>query len=488
VIPVRDGVQLIAYADRLGGSVAALTGLLDGPLAGLFSGVHVLPFYVPYDGADAGFDPVDHLRVDPRLGDWEDVRRLSRSVDVVADLVVNHVSDRSAAFQDVVAHGAHSPYAGMFLTYGAVFPRGATEADLLRIVRPRPGLPFTPVAFAGRPHLAWTTFTHHQIDLDVRHPAARRYLSEVLRSMAAGGVTTVRLDAIGYAVKTPGTTCFLTRETLDFVGDLVHEARGLGLRTLAEVHAHHMYAAAAARSVDLVYDFSLAPLILHAVFTGDGSPLRDWLGRRPVNCANVLETHDGIGLVDAGPGHDPATAGLLSPAQLEAVVAAIDSNSGGTSRVSRLGGVGPYQVSCTAYDAVGGDDRRYLLARLLQLFVPGIPQVYYVGLLAGRNDTAHVGPANDPREINRRSYTSRQVLEALGRPVVRELCRLIRLRGRHPAFRGQFRVDDSPTGGLVMTWRAEGATATLRADLTGASYKLEAVAGGTREIFAAPDR
>jgi sucrose phosphorylase len=327
------GVQLIAYVDRFGGTLAALSRLLDGPLHGLFGGVHVLPFYETYDGVDAGFDPIDHLRVDPRVGDW-DVRRLSRSVEVVADLVVNHVSDRSAPFRDVLAHGADSPYAGMFLTYDAVFPGGATEADLLRVIRPRPGLPFTPVTLGGRPHLAWTTFTPHQIDLDVRAPVARRYLSDVLSRLATGGVTTVRLDAIGYAVKTLGTTCFLTPETFRFVDSLTAEAHGRGLRTLAEVHAAPAYNASTARHVDLVYDFVLAPLILHAVFTGDGGPLRDWLSRRPPNCVTVLETHDGIGLVDAGSGGESAVAGPLSPSQLDALVTAMDHNSGGTSRAS----------------------------------------------------------------------------------------------------------------------------------------------------------
>ena len=122
---MRNQVQLIAYADRLGGSLPGLARLLDGPLAGLFGGVHVLPFFVPYDGADAGFDPVDHLTVDPRLGSWEDVRRLGRSLDTVADLIVNHVSDRSVQFRDVVERGERSPYAGMFLTYDRVFPAGA---------------------------------------------------------------------------------------------------------------------------------------------------------------------------------------------------------------------------------------------------------------------------------------------------------------------------------------------------------------------------
>src|SRR6266704_2915066 len=115
---MRNQVQLIAYADRLGGSLPVLARLLRGPLAGLFGGVHVLPFYLPYDGADAGFDPIDHTQVDPRLGEWKDVAALAEGRDLVADLVVNHVSASSEQFQDLLARGDESPYASMFLTLG----------------------------------------------------------------------------------------------------------------------------------------------------------------------------------------------------------------------------------------------------------------------------------------------------------------------------------------------------------------------------------
>jgi sucrose phosphorylase len=458
---MRDGVQLIAYADRFGGTLPALSRLLAGPLAGLFTGVHVLPFYRPYDGADAGFDPDDHLSVDPRLGGWDDVRALGTSFDVTADLIVNHASDRSAAFRDVVANGDRSAYAGMFLTFDQVFPSGATEADLVGITRPRPGLPFTPVVLGGRRRLAWTTFTPHQIDLDVRNPAARAYLSDVLRCLAGNSVTTVRLDAVGYAVKTPGTTCFLTPDTLAFATELAAEARRLGLRVLAEVHAPTRSGTATAAVVDQVYDFTLAPAILHAVSTGDGGPLRHWLRMRPDHPVTVLETHDGIGLVDA--------VGLLTAAQINALEEVIRRNSEGTSRISTMPDGTPYQISCTAYDAVGRDDRRYLLARALQLFVPGTPQVYYVGLLAGRNATIAAG---DAREINRRSYTEADVATALRRPVVRRLTRLIRVRTTHPAFRGDFTVKDGPGDELVLTWRAGQALAELRARLADKSFSL----------------
>jgi sucrose phosphorylase len=456
-----DGVQLIAYADRFGGSLPALQRLIAGPLGGLFTGVHVLPFYRPYDGADAGFDPEDHLSVDPRLGTWDDLRTLGEAFDVTADLIVNHVSDRSAAFRDVVAHGDLSPYAGMFLTFDSVFPSGGTEADLVRITRPRPGLPFTAVILGGRRRLAWTTFTPHQIDLDVRNSTARSYLSDVLRCLANNAVATVRLDAVGYAVKTPGTSSFLTPDTLAFAAGLAAEARRLGLRVLAEVHAPSRSDTATAAVVDQVYDFTLAPAILHAVSTGDGGPLRQWLQERPDHPVTVLETHDGIGLVDA--------VGLLSTPQIAAIVELVEHNSNGTSRVSTLPDGTPYQISCTAYDAVGRDDRRYLLARALQLFVPGTPQVYYVGLLAGRNAA---GVAADAREINRRSYTEADVAAAMRRPVVRQLAVLIRMRTTHPAFRGDFTVEDDAGAELVLVWQAGDARAELRTRLADTTFRV----------------
>ena len=476
---MRNEVQLIAYADRLGGSLPGLAALLDGPLAGLFGGVHVLPFFVPYDGADAGYDPVDHLRVDRRLGTWADVAALGRTLDTVVDLIVNHVSAATAEFRDVVAHGERSADAGMFLTFGRVFPTGASEADLAGIFRPRPGLPFSPMLLGGRPRLVWTTFTSRQIDLDVHHPAARRYLSAILRRLAECGVATVRLDAIGYAVKTPGTSCFLTPETDAFIADLTAEAHRLGLGVLTEVHAPYRYAVELAAAVDRVYDFALAPLVLHALLAGGVGPLRDWLDRRPHNAVTVLETHDGIGMVDAGPDFaPPGRPGLLTERQLLALATRISHNSGGTAVALETPAGGLYRVDCTILDALAGDERRYLLARLIQFCAPGIPQVYYVGLLAGRN-VPDLDPAADSREINRRRYTTAQVTDALRRPVVRALAALIRFRNRHPAFAGEFSLPPAAPGELAMAWRSGAEHLLLTARAAEASYELRFTRDGT---------
>ncbi|MEO8556954.1 MAG: alpha-amylase family glycosyl hydrolase [Actinomycetota bacterium] len=142
----------------------------------LFAGVHVLPFFTPFDGADAGFDPVDHCEVDPGLGSWDDVLALAGHYALMLDLIVNHASADSAEFRDVVAHGDDSPSAGMFLTMSDVYPDGADEDELVGIYRPRPGLPFTSLRLGERRRLAWTTFTSSQIDLNLADRAGDTHL------------------------------------------------------------------------------------------------------------------------------------------------------------------------------------------------------------------------------------------------------------------------------------------------------------------------
>ena len=128
---MRNGPQLITYADRLGGDLQGLLALLDGPFQGAFTGVHVLPFFVPIDGADAGFDPSDHTAVDPRVGSWDDIAAIASRYDLMADLVCNHVSDRSEPYRSWLELGAASPYEGMFLTLSAVFPHGARTPEMV---------------------------------------------------------------------------------------------------------------------------------------------------------------------------------------------------------------------------------------------------------------------------------------------------------------------------------------------------------------------
>ena len=125
---MKNKVQLITYADRLGaGTLASMTDILRTRFDGVYEGVHILPFFTPFDGADAGFDPIDHTAVDPRLGGWDDVAELARTHGIMVDAIVNHMSWESSQFQDVLAKGEESKYFPMFLMMSTVYPDGATE-------------------------------------------------------------------------------------------------------------------------------------------------------------------------------------------------------------------------------------------------------------------------------------------------------------------------------------------------------------------------
>ena len=381
---MRNTVHLVTYADRLGGGgVRELAALLSGPLRGLFGGVHLLPFFFPIDGADAGFDPIDHSEVDPRLGQWSDIRALAEDFQVMADLIVNHISSSSPQFRDFLRRGPGSDYQGLFLTADSVFPGGATESDLKAIYRPRPGVPFTQYTLEdGTKQLLWTTFTPQQIDIDVRHPQGAAYLDRILRTFAENHVESVRLDAVGYAIKKAGSSCFLLPETIALIGELSRRAKALGIDVLVEVHSYYRQQIELATQVPWVYDFGLPPLLLHAFAFRTAKYLRDWIRIRPTNAVTVLDTHDGIGVLDVGPDRSGNRAPGLVPAQeLDQLIETIHSNSSGQSRRATgasASNLDLYQINCTFYDAMGRDDLTYLLARAIQFFLPGIPQVYYV--------------------------------------------------------------------------------------------------------------
>ena len=485
---MKNQAQLIAYVDRLpGGTFQDLRRLLNGPLNGVFGGVHVLPFFHPIDGTDAGFDPIDHTRVDSRVGTWNDVAALAADVDVMADLIVNHVSRHSPTFLDYDARGADSPYAGMFLTYSRVFPQGARESELLALSTIRPELPLTVHnAGHGRRLLLWTTFTRDQIDIDVTHPEGRRYLAGVLARFHEAGISIVRLDAVGFAIKKAGTSCFMLPETFAFIDALAAQARALGMEVLVEVHGHPDDQIEVARHADWVYDFALPPLVLHTLYTRNTAALARWLSIRPANAVNVLDTHDGIGVQEVDrdrrrPGADP----LLPRTAIEALIATIHQRSGGGSREASgaaASNVDVSQINCTFYDALGRRDTEYLIARAIQCFVPGVPQIYYVGLLAGTNDMDLLRRTGVGRDINRRHYTAAALEEALTQPVVASLLALLRLRTTHPAFAGTFEVLAAAPDRLAMAWTRGSDWARLDIDL--AALTAAITASGTRAAAA----
>ena len=477
------GASILVYAERLGGSLGHIEKLLANELSD-FSGIHVLPFFHPYDGDDAGFDPIDHTIVDPRLGSWEDFRRISATHELTADLIINHASNLSPEFLDWQEKGEKSEYAGMFLTFDKVFPNGGTEETITSFYRPRPGLPFTAYNVAGKRRLVWTSFMPSQVDIDVRHPAGEAYIDRVLDALQSGGVKVVRLDAVGYAIKTPGTDSFMTPETLEYVSELTEKIRARGMRVLVEVHAHFTQQLEIAPLVDLIYDFQTAPLLLHSLFTSNVDALARWFELRPDNCLNVLDTHDGYGVIDAGPigGRE----GLISQADMARIFEVAAKNTGGHSAKASVVPQWfelPHQINATL-PAIIGDDNAYVLARAVQFLLPGEPQVYYVGLLNGMDDKALFAETGNGRDVNRHNYTPEELQESLSSDVTQAIVGLARLR-KHAVFSGNFEFKQLSSNSMRLGWTSDSAELSLQFSFAEgkSEFELRLVEGSAERIF-----
>jgi sucrose phosphorylase len=341
---------------------------------------------------------------------------------------------------------------------------------LLELYRPRPGLPFTKYELKhGEQRLLWTTFTGEQIDIDVGHREGKGYLESILKQFHAAVIRAIRLDAVGYAIKKAGTSCFMIPETFGFIAELTAQAHMLGIEVLVEIHSHYLEQIEIARQVDWVYDFALPPLVLHTLYTRNARHLKRWFEIRPRNAVTVLDTHDGIGVLDVGADRKGGNLpGLLTPEEIDALVETIHQRSHDESRQATgaaANNLDLYQVNCTFYDALGRSDDEYLIARALQLFTPGIPQVYYVGLLAGANDMALLRRTSVGRDINRHYYGREEIDGELRRAVVRSLLDLIRFRNAHAAFAGEFHMPACNDHEISIEWLNGSERARLDVDL-----------------------
>ena len=458
--------QLLTYPDSLGGDLGSIADLLEGPLAGMFRGVHVLPPFP--SSADRGFAPLTYGEIDPRFGTWGDIARISRRHDVLLDLMINHISRQSPEFQDFLRLGRRSPSADLFITLDKVWPDGRPDpADLARIFLRKPGSPFSDVTITetGEHERVWTSFGtsgwSEQIDLDVNSRATRALISEWLRSLADRGVRIVRLDAVGYVIKKPGTTCFMVEpEIYDFLGWVTDVATSIGLVILPEVHdAYPTHQRLSAHGL-WTYDFVLPGLLLHTFETGRADRLADHLARSPDRQFTTLDCHDGIPV-------RPDLDGILDPDEMQTLARRVSERGGNVNRIlsdAHAQDVDVHQLNSTYYSAMGADDDAYLAARAIQLFAPGVPQIYYVGLLAGLNDHYAVERTGEGRAVNRHDYGLAEVEAALAQTVVRRSVELIRLRNTHIAFDGDFCIDSSDPSSIAMRWTRGDTRLSLEVD------------------------
>ncbi|HET7011047.1 MAG TPA: sugar phosphorylase, partial [Anaerolineales bacterium] len=397
-ISQRD-LLLITYPDQVledgRDPLQVLYEFLEPRIAGLVTAVHLLPFFP--SSSDDGFSVVDYRSVDPAFGDWEDVSRFAETYRLMVDAVLNHTSAGSAWFQGFCR--GEEPWQDFYI---APDP----QADWSNVIRPRSTPLFTAFDTARGPASVWTTFSADQVDLNYANPRVLLEMVEVLLGYLRRGAQWIRLDAVGYLWKAAGSTCLHLPQTHRVVRLLraILDQAAPWARLITETNVPHVDNVAyfgAGDEAHMVYQFSLAPLIVHTLLSGDATALttwaQSWTVPPPGACyLNFIASHDGIGLTP--------TRGILDDAALDRLMEKARACGGVSYRTTQAGTLQPYELNVNLLDllsADGSDVRRFLLAHAILLSFAGVPALYFHSLFGTRGDPQAVQRTGHLRSINR---------------------------------------------------------------------------------------
>jgi len=466
---VKNEIMLITYADSIGENLKDLSTVLKKYFKDAIGGVHILPFFP--SSADRGFAPITYQEVDEKFGTWEDIEALSEDFYLMYDFMVNHISRQSEFYKDFQENKDDSPYSDFFIRYKDFWNNGEpTEEEVDLIYKRKPRAPYIDVNFAdGTTEKIWCTFAEEQVDLNMESEVARKFIKDSLVYLAEHGASIIRLDAFAYAVKKAGTNCFFIEPD---IWELLDEAKAIlepyNVDILPEIHEHYSIQLKIADQDHWVYDFSLPMLLLHSLYSGSTKRLTAWLKKCPSKQFTTLDTHDGIGVVDVKD--------LLTDEEIEMTREQLYSRGSNVKKVyssAAYDNLDIYQINCTYYSALGNNDDAYLLARAIQFFAPGTPQVYYVGLLAGENDIELLEETKVGRNINRHYYTTEEIDKEVERPVVQRLIELMEFRNSYPAFDGDYTIHDTTSDELLeISWKRDEYEAVLKANLATYEYVI----------------
>ncbi len=442
----RDAI-LITYGDQVREPgvlpLRTLTKFCESRLKGLVSGIHILPFYP--SSWDDGFSVIDYKAVDPALGAWEDVMSLHPDFRLMLDAVVNHISAKSKGFQG---------FLGDDPTYRDYFIVVRDGADLSDVVRPRPTPPTTWFATPCCEKAVWTTFSADQIDLNYANPEVLLEVLETLLFYAAHKAAFIRLDAIAYLWKEIGTDCIHLPQTHRVIQlfRTVLNAVTPHVALITETNVPHAdniaYFGDGTNEAQLVYNFALPPLVLHAFQTGEASKLSRWadglsLPSDQVTFFNFLASHDGIGL---NPVRD-----ILSEAEIGALVDGTLKRGGSVSYKRNADGTqSPYELNINYLDALvnpGGEGEglellvdRFMAAQAIMLALVGLPGIYFHSLFGSRGWPEGVELTKSNRTINRQKCERPYLEEELSDPeslrykIFRRYTQLLKARAASAAF------------------------------------------------------
>ena len=470
---VKNKVQLITYPDSLGGDLKSLNKVLDTYFKDTFKGgIHILPPF-PSSG-DRGFAPLTYDKIEPAFGTWEDIRKIGEKYDILVDIMVNHISQKSEFFQDFLKHGKKSKYADLFLTLDKIWPDGKPvqeDIDKMFLRRDLPYSTFT-IEETGEEEMVWTTFgkqdPSEQIDLDINSPKVKELFTEFFKNFSKQGIKIVRLDAVGYIIKKLGTSCFFVEPAIyDFIDWITELATSLDIELLPEVHSHYLTQYKLSKHGNWIYDFILPYMVLDTLINKSSSKLCEYLKVRPSKQFTMLDCHDGVPV-------KPDLDDLITTAEAQKVVDVCLERGANLSLVysdahKSEDGFDVHQIRCSYYSVLDCNDDAYLAARAIQFFAPGIPQLYYVGLLAGKNDEENVKATGEGREINRHNFTMEEIEKEVNKDVVQRLLKLIDFRNDYPVFDGEFMVYESNDSDIKLGWKKDNKECILYIDLN--TYK-----------------
>ncbi len=435
---------LITYGDMVRGDnrkpLESLHGFLRKHVKDAVRTVHVLPFF-PYS-SDDGFSIKDYREVDPELGAWRDIQRLSRDYKLMVDMVINHVSRQSSWFRDYVNY--ISPYRHYFIETDI-------NTDLSSVVRPRSTPLLSPVRTRKGERRVWTTFSPDQVDLNFANPDVLFEFIDILLWYIAMGARVIRLDAIAYLWKQAGTPCIhltQTHEVVKIFRDILDMiAPHVVLITETNVpHDENISYFGNGDEAHMVYQFSLPPLLAHALLTGNSTYLTHWAGALPDlapgnTFLNFTASHDGIGV---RPLH-----GLIPDDEFESFISNAPEMGGRISYKSNPDGTeSPYELNITYFDMLA--DRvdvvtdshisRYLCSQTVMLGLKGIPAVYFNSLIGARNNMKGMEETGHNRTINREKWTNEQLASMLNdkashhKTIFDFYIHALRIRAMHKAF------------------------------------------------------
>jgi len=459
---MKNEIMLITYPDSLGKNLNELDYVLEKYFRDAIKGVHILPFYP--SSADRGFAPTTYSEVDKKFGNWNDLLKISDNFILMYDIMLNHISKSSKYFSDFIKNKNKSEFYDYFIKYSEFWPNGEpTQEQINLIYKRKPRAPYIDVEFDdGSKDKIWCTFDEEQVDLDITKEATREFIKESIIGLIKNGAKIIRIDAFAYVTKKVDTNCFFvepdTWEILEYVNNI---AIGSGAIILPEIHEHYLIQLKLAERGYYVYDFALPMLVLHALYSNNKENLINWMKIAPKNQFTTLDTHDGIGVVDVKD--------LMSDEDVEFTKESLYLKGGSAKKIyssEKYNNLDIYQINCTYYSALGDNDKAYLLSRAIQFFSPGIPQVYYVGLMAGKNDIELLEKTKMGRNINRHFYNLNEIENEIKRPVIQSLLKLMKFRNDYKVFDGEMEiVDTNSKNDLIVKWFDENNYAILEANL-----------------------